>query len=121
LLKDFELLLLAFIEPQAPNIIFGNAFGRQLAAMHQANEHSSFGWQHDNYLGNLAQHNKWNNELIPFWVNQRIRSRFKKGHKQRLLSKKDIAAFDGLLSRLTDISPILELTLIMGFFGVVIL
>jgi len=50
--------------------------GVQLAAMHQT-RHTQFGWQRDNTIGSTPQTNRWTNDWVTFWAEQRLGAQLK--------------------------------------------
>lgn len=45
--------------------------GEQLAAMHQ-HQQNQFGWSRDNTIGTTTQRNKWRDDWLSFWRDQRL-------------------------------------------------
>lgn len=69
--EDLQFLLMEFVESGVPHANFWTTFGHKLAGMHQ-NTHQSFGWDSDNYIGALAQKNKWDASWVSFFAENRI-------------------------------------------------
>jgi len=69
-------LLLDYIAPGNKNTNFNNTFGHQLAQLHQ-NTATSFGLDHDNYIGSLAQYNVSDIHNAPqFYIEKRLEPQF---------------------------------------------
>ncbi len=64
-------LLLEFIDSRRPTPRAGEKLGRQLAALH-GNKAEKYGLPEDNYMGSLFQHNKEEEDLVNFFINQRL-------------------------------------------------
>jgi fructosamine-3-kinase len=56
IVEDIQYILLEWIDNGAPNKIFWEHFGKSLAKMHQKKQ-PFFGFEEDNYIGNLPQKN----------------------------------------------------------------
>ena len=46
--------------------------GRQLALLHRHTRQEKFGFSRDNYLGTTRQPNRWSNDWLNFWRDQRL-------------------------------------------------
>lgn len=73
-------LLMEYIESKNPSHQDFKRFGQELAALHRV-ESSRFGFDNDNYIGNLHQLNKQDKDWISFYYNQRLTPQFELGVK----------------------------------------
>ena len=79
----------------------GVALGHGLAALHR-NSAQRFGWQADNFIGSMPQHNVWTQSWPRFWTEKRLLPQLRwaaqRGLDQRLLAQghrlaEDVDAF----------------------------
>ncbi len=97
-------LILEFIEHQANKKDFWKIFGRQLAQLHlQTNE--QFGLDHDNYIGSLAQYNKYKNTWSEFYISQRLQPQVKLAIQHRKFSTSILPLFEKLYYKIERICP----------------
>ena len=68
----------------------GAALGLGLAALHR-NSAQRFGWQADNFIGSMPQHNAWTQSWPRFWAEKRLLPQLRwasqRGLDQRLLTQ----------------------------------
>ena len=69
---DEEVLILETFDEGAPRADWQQLMGRQLALLHQATTSATFGFETDNYLGTTRQDNRWCDDWITFWREQRL-------------------------------------------------
>lgn len=75
-IDNHSYLLLEYISSGEKSNLFWETFGSQLAQMHQ-NTDTSFGLDHDNYIGSLVQYNVCNIENAPqFYIEKRLEPQF---------------------------------------------
>ncbi|MEW6991489.1 fructosamine kinase family protein [Colwelliaceae bacterium 6441] len=85
---DKSFLVLSYIPFETPDHNDWYQLGQQLAHMHKSETHGQFGWQHDNYIGDTIQPNKWQSNWRTFFAEQRI------GWQLQLLNEKSIRLGD---------------------------
>lgn len=71
-----QVLLLEWIESGLRTTAFWEKFGQQLAEMHQwkpPTDNTAFGLDHDNYMGELLQHNAYAGNWCDFFREQRLK------------------------------------------------
>lgn len=73
--KDQSFLILEYLQSGKKASNFSENFGHQLAKMHKNTD--VFGFEKDNYIGSLPQHNKIESNAIDFYINQRLEPQFK--------------------------------------------
>lgn len=101
---DEQFILMEFITPGSPDKKSNYNFGKTLARMHR-NSENYFGLDHDNYIGSLPQSNKFHNNWIKFFINERITPLTKMAVNSGAMKKDLIKQFDKLFSRLEEIFP----------------
>lgn len=104
-------VLMEYIEEGAS----GNShlFGAELARLHQ-NHANQFGLDEDNYIGKLPQSNRWHNDWVSFFVNERIQPQLKSAIDQRHVSATLAANWNRLANRLHSIFLPCEPSLVHG-------
>ncbi|WP_313376743.1 fructosamine kinase family protein [Chishuiella sp.] len=113
--KDFQYLLLEWIEPSTPTVVNWEKLGRNLAKLHQ-NTNSQFGWSEDNYIGIVLQPNKFEDNWNDFYSNNRIMPMMKLLRNKQLLTLKQIKSAENLCKQLNSIFPEEKPALIHGDF-----
>ena len=100
---DPALLVTTFLEPAAGSTEHQDEqSGRGVAELHRYG-HDRYGFYHDNYCGATRQDNRWNDDWIEFYGQQRL------GHLLRLLEQKrglndsERKAYDQLTDRLPQL------------------
>ena len=68
---NHSFLLLEYLDSSAKRDDFWEVFGRRLAALHRHTT-SSFGLDHDNYIGSLKQYNRKHNNWLDFFREERL-------------------------------------------------
>lgn len=99
-----QYLLLEFITTGIRVSHFWEAFGHQLATLHQTT-HSTFGWEEDNYIGTLVQHNANATTWDSFYVNFRLETQVKIARDAQLLEKEDVVKFERFYQEIPSIYP----------------
>lgn len=73
--ENSAFLLLEYIQSGKPVKNFWTIFGTQLALLHQ-NSTPFFGFESDNYIGNLPQYNTNCDSAVDFYITQRLHPQF---------------------------------------------
>ena len=108
-----QFLILEHIEEGRSTGASWERFGHQLAAVHStANE--SFGLDYDNFIGSLDQINKTADDWIEFFVSNRLEILIRKAREMSLLGVAHMKAFESLFSRLPQLIPKEEPSLLHG-------
>lgn len=100
--EGWQFLLLEWIAPGERNHAFWTRFGEQLAALHQVTN-SHFGWESENYMGNIPQHNRLETSWTDFFANHRLEPIFQKAFDLRLCNKRHLEMFSSLALKLPNI------------------
>lgn len=108
-----DILLLEWIGGESRRPEFFRDFGQALARQHQhRSEH--FGLDHDNYIGSLPQSNTFNENWIPFFIEQRIQPQLKQARDGGYLGRSDIQSVERLFTKLDQIFPPAQPSLLHG-------
>jgi fructosamine-3-kinase len=102
--EEEAFLVLEWIEEGKPSLRFWTDFGSQLAQLHQESN-ELFGWQEDNYIGSLVQHNHPSNVWHEFFILQRLEPQLKMAREHHLMTSEHSRFFEKLFNRLEDLFP----------------
>ncbi|MCM5664328.1 fructosamine kinase family protein [Galbibacter mesophilus] len=78
--ENRSFLLLEFIPSGTKKSDFWIEFGERLAKLHKKSA-SYFGFEEDNYIGSLPQHNQKCTSATEFYISQRLEPQFKMAHE----------------------------------------
>lgn len=106
-------IVLELIDSAAPNAGYWNALGEGLAELH-SRPVRCFGFDSDNYCGSTPQPNATSDNGYHFFAAQRLRFQARLAYDSGKLLKNDVAAMDGLISRLPELIPEQPPSLIHG-------
>lgn len=82
-----DFLVLELVEQGAPRRKFFEIFGQRLAELHRKSSGvSRFGFEHDNYIGSTPQQNRWSDDWVDFFRDQRL------GYQLRLADTNGVAS-----------------------------
>ena len=99
--KRSGFLLLEWMNPRQSNNISDQRLGRQLAALHSATP-SSFGMDHDNFIGTLPQSNTTHHQWAPFFWQERLLPQIEMASAAGRLPQSIRVRFDQLHAVLAD-------------------
>lgn len=99
-----DFLLLEDLGEGVPGNAFFTSLGEQLAQMHLVKQ-STFGLDHDNYIGSLPQSNKLTDNWCDFFIDQRLLPLVTSAFDKGLLNRDDIKALESLRIRIGDLCP----------------
>lgn len=109
----YSYLLLEYIhDGQIVNGFWEN-FGRQLARLHRVSQ-TSFGLDHDNYIGSIPQKNEFYPQWDEFLILNRLQPLVSQAFDEGLLNSADISGFDRLYNRIQNILPSENASLLHG-------
>ncbi len=111
--EKYSFLLLEFIPEGHKSQGFWEIFGRQLAGLHRIS-HSSFGLDHDNYIGSIPQKNNPYSRWDEFLIVNRLQPLVSQAYNEGLLNRGDISGFDRLFTRIENILPTEKPSLLHG-------
>jgi protein-ribulosamine 3-kinase len=108
-----DFILLEDLAPARRVGDFWERFGGQLAALH-SHTFSSFGFDHDNYIGSTPQPNPWTANGYQFFAEQRLGFQAKLAFERSLLDRQELKQVEKLAQRLPDLLPEQPASLIHG-------
>jgi len=100
----YSWLLLNYIAQGNYGINFWDDFGFALAQLHK-NSQEKFGLEHDNYIGSLAQSNKYHTSWPEFFVKERLVKQFEMARNKGLIDSGLMRSFENLLKAIPSIFP----------------
>jgi protein-ribulosamine 3-kinase len=106
-------LAMEFIESRNRSDNFWKKFGSSLASLHK-NTNDKFGFVEDNYIGSLKQSNRQHNKWIDFFIEERLEPQLKLAYSKGLLNEKDKIIFQKIFSKLDELIPYSEPSLLHG-------
>lgn len=92
---------------------FWEEFGASLAKLH-CKTAPNFGFDHDNYIGTLPQHNCPHDNWVSFYIEERLLPQVELALLSKRLQSADYESFNQLFKRLPDICPAEPPALIHG-------
>lgn len=108
-----QFLILDFIESGRPEKVYWRELGRGLANLHK-NLSSTFGLDHDNYIGSLIQSNSQTDNWIDFFIQSRISPQLKLAIDKGKLEANLVKKFETLFSNLPSLLPVEKPSLLHG-------
>lgn len=108
-IEDHSYLLLEYRESGSRSTNFWESFGQQMAALHQ-NTSDHFGFESDNYIGSLPQHNEKCDTASEFYITQRLEPQFKMARDRNY----DLGDTEAFLKRVEELVPSEKPALIHG-------
>jgi protein-ribulosamine 3-kinase len=102
--EGLQLLLLEWIPSEAPQPVFWEMMGKQLAALHQ-NTSTCFGWPIDNYMGSVPQGNKMQDSWPAFYQHERLEPMVRRCYDKGLMTPSILTGLEMLYQRLPEIFP----------------
>lgn len=97
-------LLLEYIPSGIKSKTFWCEFGNALAQLH-LHSSTSFGLEHSNYIGRLAQSNQSHLDWPTFYIQERLLPQIKLADQNNLIDSKTRNDFDLLFKKLNEICP----------------
>jgi len=80
------------------------SFGKALADLHHHHE-KRFGLDHDNYIGRLPQSNRWHENWLEFFIEERMKPQLRMATDAGKLGGSTISHFDSMYKQLPNIFP----------------
>jgi len=111
--SEYQYLVLEFIEEESINFVFWKNFAKDLAKIHQTTA-KDFGLDHHNYIGSLPQDNSKKNTWETFFIENRIKPLVKIAFDSNRLDRNHLNHFENLYSRLNEILPKENSSLVHG-------
>lgn len=97
-------LLLEYLPAATPSHGFWEKFGADLAKLHQHSA-DSFGLDHDNFIGRLAQSNDYGSNWPDFYASQRLLPQARLAYQQEFFDLKDMQQLERLCRQLPELYP----------------
>lgn len=97
-------LLTEWLEQGAQSATFWEIFGENLAKQHKKTN-STFGLDHDNFIGSLPQRNNEHGSWVDFFINERLEPQIKLASSKGLISHTIHSQFDVLFNKLEQLIP----------------
>ena len=101
-------LLMEFVPSSTPNHSYWEKLGEGLSNMHQQTA-EQFGWKSDNYIGRLPQSNRFHEDWIEFFIQERLNFQIKLARDAHLLPTEVLVGLEricqSLDQHLNDESP----------------
>jgi protein-ribulosamine 3-kinase len=110
---DEQFLVLEWIESGVVTETSQEALGRQLAQLHKCTQ-PSFGLDHNNYMGSLAQVNKQRFSWTEYFIEERLKPQVELGKQRGLLAREVVDQFEKLYIKLDSLYPAESPALIHG-------
>lgn len=107
-------LLLEYIESSSPNKNYWESLGVSLAEQHLSNTSSSYGLDHNNYIGKLPQPNEVHGDWIHFFIHNRLEYQLTLAIKNHMVSNDFVRRYRQFYNRLPDLLPVDKPALIHG-------
>ena len=95
-------LILEYLAPGRHRRGFNEELGRGLAALHRFGS-SSFGLDHDNFIGSLPQSNRPSTSWPEFYRSQRLEPLLRRAAGRGLANERLLRSFDELFARLAEL------------------
>jgi protein-ribulosamine 3-kinase len=111
--QGFQFLILEWIESGEMTTLFWKRLGEKLACLHLVSN-EKFGWEEDNYMGEVPQENTRSETWTDFFIKQRLIPMIKRCRDLDLLPANTILKFEKLYLKLPDIFPSSNPSLVHG-------
>jgi protein-ribulosamine 3-kinase len=111
--EQYSLLALEYLPAGSMRSNFWEAFGLGLARLHRLT-YSTFGSDHNNYIGSLPQSNKPHDNWIAFYIEERLEAQLKLARDSSRADRELGKRFQGLYPHLADFFPVEPPALLHG-------
>lgn len=101
---SYQFIVMSFVEQQGRSAHYWHMLGERLASLHRVTR-TSFGLDHDNYIGSLRQWNKPHASWIDFFIEQRLQVQLELALKDPLLDRASLQKFETLFKQLPGLLP----------------
>jgi protein-ribulosamine 3-kinase len=113
LARPWQFILLEYVEEKTKSPSYWEDLGQQLANLHR-NTFSTYGLDHNNYIGSLQQENKISNNWIDFFIEQRLNIQLKLALDNQKTDKGMLHRFERLFKKLPQLLPVEKPSLLHG-------
>ncbi len=97
-------LILEFIHPASRNKNFWKNFGAALAELHKISS-ARFGLDHDNFIGSLPQSNRFHDDWLSFFIEERLQKQVQLAFNNKSISEHHLKQFESLYKQLENFFP----------------
>ncbi len=111
--RNYAFLLMEYIESTEENETFWINFGESLAKLHSLSK-EKYGLDYDNYIGGLKQSNRWEENWIDFFINQRLEKQLDLGKENGLIDEQLYSQFQDFYRKLPSLLPVEKPSLLHG-------
>lgn len=101
---EFQFLVLEYIQMGASDASYWRRFGSGLAALHKSSA-TTFGLDHNNYIGSLRQENKQSTSWVEFFIEQRLKAQLELAVDGKRIDHGLFRKFDALFAKLHTFLP----------------
>lgn len=112
--ESMAYLIMEFVESKRPSQSEMESLGNQLAALHKTQVQNYFGWQQDNFIGNLPQSNKSHPSWISFYTHERLLPQLKSARDFGYLDFEEMPSEENLLKTCQSLFPEINPSLLHG-------
>ena len=109
--SEQQFIIHEFIEPGRPHSSYSMELGKGLAMLHKESA-SSFGLDHDNYIGALPQKNSAHTDWVEFFIEERLKPQIQLAADNGRLH--ETKRFEKLFARLPEVLPVEPPALLHG-------
>ncbi len=104
-LESVAYLTMEFVDSKSPSQSEMESLGHQLAALHKTQVENYFGWQQDNFIGNLPQSNKNHPSWVSFYTHERLLPQLKSARDFGHLDFEEIPSEESLDKTCRNLFP----------------
>ncbi len=113
-LEKGGLLLMEYVESKTASPSDNEKLGHHLAALHHVSNSSDFGWEKDNFIGNLQQSNNHHSKWAEFYVQERLLPQLKRAQDSKLIRSNEVPSETRLLKTCKNLFPEVSPSLLHG-------
>lgn len=108
-----DYLVLEYISPSRPSMVYWEGLGQKLAKLHQVSN-DKYGLKFNNYIGSLRQSNEQNDDWIQFFIEKRLNIQAGLALYNELISWEMYDKFQKFYKKLPDLLPVEKPSLLHG-------
>jgi fructosamine-3-kinase len=96
-------LLMEYLEGAQQSGAYWENLGRSLGEMHRNVRSDRYGLEHNNYIGRLPQRNRWHNDWLTFFIEERLEVQLQMAIEQRQVDATFAARYRAFYKKLPDL------------------
>lgn len=100
-----DVLVLSMLRPRPDDELFWERAAHAVAHLHGSTVNERYGWERDNWLGPMRQHNAWQTDGFAFFAEQRVLRWLPERRVRAKLGPDDVVALERLCARLPELLP----------------